>query len=114
MRKLLFASCLLLAACGSTTGTAPPAPPTQAQVSADLATAAVWLRNAGCLAAIAGAVAAPIVAVTSDETGAKTLSAVTAAGAAICSTPAPSSVTSPSGTTLGAVVTSPPPGLPGS
>lgn len=74
-----------------------------AQVRQDLAIAAQALREAGCLAAVAGAAAAPIVAVTADAQGNKVLSAVGASGGAICTAPAPAAIVSAPGTTLGAV-----------
>lgn len=99
MRKYLLASVFVLSACSSTS-----TPPSSAQIQADLQIAATVLHDAGCLVAVSGAVSAPLIAVTSDDAGNKVLSAVTSVGAAICSTPAPASITSPSGTTLGAVV----------
>ena len=106
MRNLLLASTIVpfLAGCSIFQAAQTGQPVNQAQLQSELATAAAILKEAGCFVSVAGAAASPIVAVTADDQGNKTLAAISATGSAICSVPAPATVASPPGTTLGAVV----------
>lgn len=99
MKKIVtLCAALALVACGNAQA---PGAPTPAQVQGDLRLALQVLKEAGCVASVASAAAAPIVAVTSDAQGNKILAAVSATGTAVCTAPAPAAVASPAGTVLG-------------
>ena len=83
MRNTAFIAAMAFALSSCSTGTAPQIDP--AQLQKDLA----LLKAIGCVVEDAGAVAAPIIAVTVDPAGQRIASAVDQVSGRICSVPSP-------------------------
>jgi hypothetical protein len=83
----LLSVVLLLSSCAAQTSLSTGQPLNQTQVQADLANAQYILKVAGCAAVSASAIAAPIISIAGDPAGGQVLTAVSAAGEALCATP---------------------------
>ena len=103
MKKLLcaaFAVCSL-AGCAAEQAITTGKPLDPVQVQMDLQNAKAALQIAGCTAAVLSTAAAPVLQVTADAKSQKLVQAVDAGGTVLCAAPAPTTVASPAGTTLG-------------
>jgi hypothetical protein len=100
MKKLSIVALVTVGLTGCFGGTGP----TSQQIIADLQTAALILKEAGCVTHEAANMAAPIIKITADANGNAVLQEIDATGTVICSAPAPTTLASSAGTTLGVVL----------